>query len=295
MDARRLERRVLGQCDRRLPDAADVGAGVRAASRAQTVFGVPGRFIVYDVARDGRWLAVREDLSFGIRAKVPSQSTERDLSWLGSSGAKGMSADGEWLLLVDVGPRGGKNYGVVLRKTDASQALRLGEGNAQTLSPDGKWASAIIATPPQLVVYPTGTGATIRLNPGPIEHYESAELVSGRQTAARLRLRCHACAALLRAGPRGLAAASADARGCPGHPRARWPDAAALHGRMVRFSCRRSMAAPVQPVGGLRADGQADRVEPRQPIGVRPAQIARYRQPSNASIWRQGRGHSFVS
>ena len=104
---------------------------------AQTVFGVPGRFIVYDVARDGRWLAVREDLSFGIRARVPSQSTERDLSWLGSSGAKGMSADGEWLLLVDVGPRGGRNYGVVLRKTDASQALRLGEGNAQTFSPDG--------------------------------------------------------------------------------------------------------------------------------------------------------------
>ena len=141
---------------------------------AQTVFGVPGRFIVYDVARDGRWLAVREDLSFGIRAKVPSQSTERDLSWLGSSGAKGMSADGEWLLLVDVGPRGGKNYGVVLRKTDASQALRLGEGNAQTLSPDGKWASAIIATPPQLVVYPTGPGEAIRINPGPIERYESA-------------------------------------------------------------------------------------------------------------------------
>src|SRR3990172_982022 len=86
-----------------------------------------------------------------------------------------MSADGEWLLLVDVGVSGGENYGVVLRKTDASQAVRLGQGYSQRLSPDGKWASAIIATPPQLVVYPTGAGEAIRIDAGPIERYGSAE------------------------------------------------------------------------------------------------------------------------
>ena len=59
---------------------------------------------------------------------VPGQETERDLSWLGSTGARALSADGGWLLMVDVGIRGGRNYGVVLRKTDASQAIRLGEG-----------------------------------------------------------------------------------------------------------------------------------------------------------------------
>ena len=142
---------------------------------AQTVFGVPGRFIVYDVARDGRWLAVREDLSFGVRAKVPSQTDERDLSWLGSVGASAMSADGEWLLMVDNGPRGGSNYGVVLRKTDASQSVRLGEGNPQRLSPDGKWAAAIVATPPQLVAYPTGPGEAIRIGAGRIARFGSAE------------------------------------------------------------------------------------------------------------------------
>ena len=40
---------------------------------ARPVFGVPGRFIVFDVAGDGRWLAVREDLSLGVRARVPGQ------------------------------------------------------------------------------------------------------------------------------------------------------------------------------------------------------------------------------
>ena len=142
---------------------------------AQPVFGVPGRFIVFDVARDRRWLAVREDLSLGVRARVPSQETERDLSWIGSTGARALSADGAWLLMVDVGLRGGRNYGVVLRKTDGSQAIRLGEGLAQKLSPDGKWAAAIVTAPAQLLLYPTGPGAAARIGIEPITSVISAE------------------------------------------------------------------------------------------------------------------------
>ena len=141
---------------------------------ARPVFGVPARFIVFDVASDGRWLAVREDLSLGVRARVPGQDTERDLSWIGSTGARALSADGGWLLMVDVGPRAGHNYGVVLRKTDASQAIRLGEGLPQKLSPDGKLAAAIIA-PAQLVLYPTGPGDAIRVGVAPIATLLSAE------------------------------------------------------------------------------------------------------------------------
>ena len=144
------------------------------AATARPVFGVPARFIVFDVASDGRWLAVREDLSFGVRARVPGVDTERDLSWIGSTGARALSADGQWLLMVDVGPRGGPNYGVVLRKTDGSQAIRLGEGNGQKLSPDGKWAAAIIA-PAQLVLYPTGAGDTVRVPVAPVASLISAE------------------------------------------------------------------------------------------------------------------------
>jgi hypothetical protein len=139
------------------------------------MFGVPGRFIVHDVARDGRWLAVREDLAIGVRASVPGQDGERDLSWLGSSGARGLSNDGAWLLMVDIGLRSGRDYGVVLRKTDGSQPIRLGEGNPRRLSPDGKWAAAFLAAPARLVLYPTGSGAAIRLNADPIERLTSVE------------------------------------------------------------------------------------------------------------------------
>ena len=109
-----------------------------------------------------------------MRARVPGQETERDLSWIGSTGARALSADGGWLLMLDVGPRAGHNYGVVLRKTDGSQAIRLGEGLPQKLSPDGKWAAAIIA-PAQLVLYPIGPGDAIRVGIAPIATLISAE------------------------------------------------------------------------------------------------------------------------
>jgi serine/threonine protein kinase len=141
---------------------------------ARPVFGVPARFIVFDVAADGRWLAVREDLSVGVRVRVPGQEAERDLSWVGSVGARSLSADGQWLLMVDVGERGGPNYGVVLRKTDASETIRLGEGSSQKLSPDGKWAAAIIASPAQLLLYPTGAGETVRVGVGAMARLISA-------------------------------------------------------------------------------------------------------------------------
>jgi Tol biopolymer transport system component len=152
---------------------------IAGGAAAETLFGVPGRFIVHDVARnsipEGRWLAVREDLAIGVRASVPGQAGERDLSWLGSSGARALSSDGAWLLMVDIGLRSGRDYGVVLRKTDGSQPIRLGEGNPRRLSPDGKWAAAFLAAPARLVLYPTGSGNAIRLNADPIERLTSVD------------------------------------------------------------------------------------------------------------------------
>jgi serine/threonine protein kinase/Tol biopolymer transport system component len=148
---------------------------VSGKAAARTLFGVPGRFIVHDVARDGRWLAVREDLSLGVRASVPGQVGERDLSWLGSSGARALSSDGAWLLMVDIGLRSGRDYGVVLRRTDGSQPIRLGAGNPRRLSPDGKWAAAFLDAPARLMLYPTGSGDAIRLNAGRIERLTSVD------------------------------------------------------------------------------------------------------------------------
>ena len=72
-----------------------VGGPRRAAGRPGRWLSAPGRLIVHDVAPDGRWLAVREDLSFGVRARVPGHAGERELSWLGPAGARALSADGQ--------------------------------------------------------------------------------------------------------------------------------------------------------------------------------------------------------
>jgi hypothetical protein len=53
-------------------------------------------------------------------------------------------------------------YLAYLRKTDGSPAVRLGEGNSQALSPDGRWALCIVhpATDAAVVAVPTGVGET---------------------------------------------------------------------------------------------------------------------------------------
>ncbi len=226
-------------------------------SGAHTVFGSPGRLVIYDVARDGRWLAMREDVYVGVRARVPSQSSERDLSWLGSSLVADLSADGKWLLLGDYGRGAGKNGGsVVLRKTDGSPAVRLGEGATWWLSPDGKWASATILTT-QLVIYPTGSGQAIKINRGPIERYQSVEwfpdsrhlLVCGSapSRAPRCYVQDIAGSAPTPVTPEGVL-------GAPWHALA--PDGRTLLLTLpdASFQLASIDGGHVQPVAGLRTD-----------------------------------------
>jgi eukaryotic-like serine/threonine-protein kinase len=132
----------------------------------------PGDFTIHDVARDGRWLATREDTRLGVGARLTGDTNDRDLSWLNQNWGPGLSRDGSKLLFSD-GTTGG-NYGVVWRKTDNSPIVRLGEGNVLGWSPDETWALAHLFTPPQLVLYPIGPGEPVRLKQGAIAGYQNA-------------------------------------------------------------------------------------------------------------------------
>ena len=124
----------------------------------------PGDFTIHDISADGRWLATRDDIRYGVGARLPGDTVERDLSWLNQNWGVTLSADGSKLMFAD-GTAGG-NYGVVWRKTDGSPIVQLGEGNPDALSPDGQWAFAQIFTPPSLVVYPLGAGDAVHLKTG---------------------------------------------------------------------------------------------------------------------------------
>ena len=93
-------------------------------------------------------------------ARIGDEPKERDLSWLDWSLAIDLFPDGRVLLFDESGEGGGKGYSVYVRNTNGSPATRLGEGSAQSLSPDGKWVLAIVASTAdaRLVAYPTGAG-----------------------------------------------------------------------------------------------------------------------------------------
>jgi hypothetical protein len=81
------------------------------------------------------------------------------VSWLDNTAKPRISGDGRLLAFNDEAADAGVNYASMLRKTDGSPAVRLGEGSLYALSRDDAWTLSVIQTPSvQLMLYPTGTG-----------------------------------------------------------------------------------------------------------------------------------------
>lgn len=81
---------------------------------------------------------------------------EEDFAWFDWSMAADLSSDGTTLLFNETREGGGNRSSIYLRKTDGSLPVRLGDGFADALSPDGKWALAHSGG--KLVLLPTGSG-----------------------------------------------------------------------------------------------------------------------------------------
>ena len=64
----------------------------------------------------------------------------------------------EALLFSEQGVAGGPGYAAYLRGTDGSPAVRLGKGDAHSLSHDGRWAIATDLSTHTLTLLPTRTG-----------------------------------------------------------------------------------------------------------------------------------------
>ena len=123
----------------------------------RVVLQAPGDVTLYDISRDGRLLITNgEGRAQMIWANAGQQ---RNLSWLDWSTVADVSNDGRTLLFFEWGAGVGGNPMVYTRATSGSDAVRLGDGKALALSPDGKWALALLeGTRPQLTLLPTRTG-----------------------------------------------------------------------------------------------------------------------------------------
>jgi eukaryotic-like serine/threonine-protein kinase len=133
---------------------------VTLSGKRRLLMRFPGTLEFHDVSRDGRVLLARVSLRSEVVGLAPGESKERELSWLDGSRPSDLSRDGKTLLFAVGGEGGGPNQSVYIRKTDGSPATLIGEGTAQSLSPDGRWVLATTSiAPPQLVLLPTGPGA----------------------------------------------------------------------------------------------------------------------------------------
>ena len=131
-----------------------------------------GGLVVYDVNAHGDWLATRDEIAWHAMVHLPAWDGDRDMSWLDGSLFPILSQDQSLMLFTEQGSAiTGNNYAVCLRRTDGSGVVQLGEGLCWDLSRDGKHALAMISSPPQIVIYPTGAGETLRLERGNIENY----------------------------------------------------------------------------------------------------------------------------
>jgi Tol biopolymer transport system component/predicted Ser/Thr protein kinase len=129
--------------------------GISATSlsgRTRVVWNLPGGFL-QDIAPDGRVLCTVNSSRREIVGYSAAERAERNLTWLNWSFPKDISSDGRTVLFDE---QNIQPVGIYLRKLDGSPAVRIGDGGAWGLSPDGRWVIAI--RPDQIALVPTGAG-----------------------------------------------------------------------------------------------------------------------------------------
>ena len=144
---------------------------VNGTPRSHQAIANAGGMLVQDVGHDGSMLVMRDDRRDIVRALVPGESSEREFPWLNLSYQGFLTNDGRSLIFGDESQSAGANYAVALGDLATSRVTRLGEGTALGLSPDNKWAPALISSAEQIVLYPVGPGEPLKLSKGPIGHY----------------------------------------------------------------------------------------------------------------------------
>ena len=137
-----------------LPETGE-GTVLRAVDRKGKVRDIrafDGWVGLEDIAPNGDVLLQRVLFQQGL-VVIDRDGKEKDVTWLNRSGVADLSEDGKAVLFTETIR---ESPFVHLRRMDAADAVRLGEGQAKALSPDGKWALGIAKE--TFVLYPLGAG-----------------------------------------------------------------------------------------------------------------------------------------
>ena len=112
-----------------------------------------------DISPDGVALLASWNRRRQMYAALAGQERESNLSWFDYSISVDISNDGKTILFQEPGDISAFQYPTFIRNIDGSPPIYMGEGDAMSLSPDGKWALAgLWGNPYKLVLLPTGMG-----------------------------------------------------------------------------------------------------------------------------------------
>jgi len=146
---------------------------VTLSGKVRTVLDLPMGITLQDIAPDGRVLVGLNSKRLAMSFSTLGGKGDLELSWHDWNVAKDISPDGQSVLFEDSSEQE-PGYAVALRKLDGSLPMRLGDGSAGGLSPDGKWAIAFNGQPTQITLLPTGPG-----QPRPVESSGLESIQSG--------------------------------------------------------------------------------------------------------------------
>jgi Tol biopolymer transport system component/tRNA A-37 threonylcarbamoyl transferase component Bud32 len=156
---------------------------VNLSGKQRPITNVPGGIWLEDL-RNNTALVITHQQRVGIRGVTPGGKEERELGWFGWSIPRDISRDGHKIIFEEEGNGGGANYTVFLRDTDGSPPARIGEGNAEAISPDNKWVITKPAKGGQLILVPTGAGETRPLTHDSISYGTARYLPDGKHLLA---------------------------------------------------------------------------------------------------------------
>jgi Tol biopolymer transport system component len=115
---------------------------VSLAARERLLLRMASDLTLRDVSRDGRVLLSHGRTQGESRGKLAGDEKERDLTYLDGTVTVGISSDGRAVLFQEGAQAAGPQGTVYLRRVGDSSPIRLGEGVALALSPDGTRAIA---------------------------------------------------------------------------------------------------------------------------------------------------------
>jgi eukaryotic-like serine/threonine-protein kinase len=144
---------------------------VTLAGHDRIIARVPASLQLEDISQHGTVLLSRQSWRRELSGLIAGMPKEQDFSWLDYSFPAEMAADGKRLLFDEEGVGGGGGYSIYLRKTDEESAVRLGDGESVSLSPDGKWVLGLtMSSPAQLILLPSGAGEPQQLTHDSLYH-----------------------------------------------------------------------------------------------------------------------------